>query len=89
MAITWQRPVARRQPLDVLDQQWFDGRTNAQCVLPHIAADSEVLEIACGIGRISRFIAPHLRRLHCADILTKPSRKLNQLGEFHNISLIS
>ena len=81
---------ARRKgvnPLDVLDEQWFDGRTNAQCVLPYICADSDVLEIACGIGRISRFIAPHCRGLHCADILDEALAEARlQLGEFHNIS---
>jgi len=37
-------------PLDVLDQQWFDGRTTAQDVLPYISTESTVLEIACGIA---------------------------------------
>jgi ubiquinone/menaquinone biosynthesis C-methylase UbiE len=81
---------ARRKginPLQVLDEQWFDGRTTAQCVLSHISTDSDVLEIACGIGRVSRFIAPHCRRLHCADILDEALAEAKlQLGEFHNIS---
>lgn len=74
-------------PLDVLDQQWFDGRTTAQSVLPHISANAEVLEIACGIGRVSRFVAPHCRRLHCADILDEALTEARvQLGKFENVS---
>ena len=55
--------------LNVLDEQWHDGRDTATSVLPYLSSDSVVLEIACGIGRVSRFIAPHCRVLHCADIL--------------------
>jgi len=50
--------------LSVLDSQWHDGRSTAECVLPYISPDSLVLEIACGIGRVSRFVAPHCRYLH-------------------------
>jgi len=63
---------ARRQgvnALNVLDQQWHDGQATAQSVLPHLSSTSVVLEIACGFGRVSRFVAPHCRALHCADIL--------------------
>ena len=57
-------------PVAILDEQWFDGRTTAEtCVLPHVSRDSVVLEIACGIGRVSRFLWPHCRDLYCVDIL--------------------
>lgn len=81
---------ARRQkvnPLEILDQQWADGRQTAAVVLPHISKISDVLEIACGIGRVSRFIAPHCGRLHCADILDEALVEARlQLNAFDNIS---
>ena len=81
---------ARRKgvnPVEVLDEQWFDGRTTAAGVLPHISLDSDVLEIACGIGRVSRFVAPHCRHLYCADILDEAlSEARAQLNEFENVS---
>jgi len=63
---------ARRKgvrPVAVLDEQWADGRTTAECVLPYISPTSIVLEIACGIGRVSRFVAPRCHHLYCTDIL--------------------
>lgn len=63
---------ARRQgvnALNVLDEQWHDGHATAQSVLPYLSSTSVVLEIACGIGRVSRFVAPHCGALYCADIL--------------------
>lgn len=81
---------ARRQnvsPLDILDEQWWKGRSTAQVVLPHLTIDSEVLEIACGIGRVSRFVAPCCRRLHCADILDEALAEARlQLNEFQNVT---
>ncbi len=65
---------ARRQKVDalqVLDEQWEDGRRSAERVLPYVARDADVLEIACGIGRVSRFVTPHCGRLYCADILNE------------------
>jgi ubiquinone/menaquinone biosynthesis C-methylase UbiE len=56
-------------PLQLLDEQWADGRTTATCVLPYISEKSRVLEIACGIGRVSRFVAPRCGSLYCTDIL--------------------
>lgn len=73
-------------PVAVLDQQWFDGRTNAMSVLPYLNENSEVLEIACGIGRVGRFVAPHCRQLHCADILDEALAQARiTLGQFKNV----
>jgi ubiquinone/menaquinone biosynthesis C-methylase UbiE len=54
---------------EAIDAGWADPRRMADVVLPHLTPDAIVLEIACGVGRISRFMAPHCRRLYCADIL--------------------
>lgn len=57
-------------PQELLDEQWADGRETAETsVLPHLTPKSDVLEIACGLGRVSRFVAPHCRSLCCTDIL--------------------
>jgi ubiquinone/menaquinone biosynthesis C-methylase UbiE len=81
---------ARRQrvsPLAMLDEQWYDGRITAEAVLPYLSPASDVLEIACGIGRVSRFVAPHCRQLHCADILDEALEAAKtQLAGFNNIS---
>jgi SAM-dependent methyltransferase len=81
---------ARRQgvpPVAVLDEQWADGRESARFVLPHITPASTVLEIACGIGRVARFVAPHCRQLHCADILDEALRQARQtLAGVPNVS---
>lgn len=55
-------------PLELLDLEWFDGKKTAEnCVLPYLTSDSIVLEIACGIGRVSRFVAPRCKYLYCVD----------------------
>lgn len=82
--------AARRgvNPLEVLDEQWFDGRRTAEvCVLPYISKESTVLEIACGIGRVSRFVAPHCKYLYCTDVLEEAlSEVMKNLKHFKNVS---
>lgn len=56
-------------PVAVLDAQWADGRQAAELVRSYLFPGATVLEIACGLGRVSRFVAPHCERLHCSDIL--------------------
>jgi len=74
--------------LEVLDEQWADGETNAErAVLPHVTASSCVLEIACGIGRVSRFVAPHCSSLCCTDILDEALTEARRnLARFANVS---
>ena len=56
-------------PVEVLDDEWAEGRQTAErCVIPYLSSASAVLEIASGIGRVSRFVAPHCARLCCSDI---------------------
>jgi SAM-dependent methyltransferase len=54
---------------EAINRGWADPRQMADVVLPYLAPDAIVLEIACGVGRISRLVAPHCGRLYCADIL--------------------
>jgi len=73
--------------VQLLDEEWYDGRKSAECVRPYVSRDSVVLEIACGIGRVSRFVAPHCRHLSCADILEEALREARRnLAVFDNVS---
>ena len=70
----------------LLDQWWADGRHSAEaCVWPWIDDSSIVLEIACGAGRVSRFVAPRCARLVCTDVidqaLEETARTLAELDE--------
>ena len=74
--------------LDVLDEEWADGLRTADNVLPHVSSNSDVLLNPCGIGRVSRFVAPHCRSLHCTDISKDALREARwNLREFANVSL--
>ena len=70
--------------LELLDEQWFDGRKTATCVLPYLSENSVVLEIACGIGRVSRFVAPHCASLYCTDILEEALQEVTKNLKDHN-----
>jgi ubiquinone/menaquinone biosynthesis C-methylase UbiE len=74
--------------LDVLNAEWFDGeKTATECILPLITKDSIVLEIACGIGRVSKYVAPQCKYLFCADIIVEAIEEAkNNLNQFTNIS---
>jgi ubiquinone/menaquinone biosynthesis C-methylase UbiE len=75
------------RPVAVLDEQWADGQDTAQRVLSYVSSASIVLEIACGIGRVSRFVAPRCGRLYCTDILDEALREAKEtLKGNHNVS---
>ena len=76
----------RVQPVQILDEEWFDGCTTAMCVTPYLAESAQVLEIACGIGRVSRFVAPRCGYLHCTDILDEAlAEARNNLADYPNV----
>ncbi len=56
-------------PAELLDEEWADGHKHAMAVLRYATSDSDALEIACGVGRVSRHVANHCRNLACADII--------------------
>lgn len=74
--------------LDILNEEWFDGqRTAEECVLPYISKDSVILEIACGIGRVSKYVASKCKYLFCADIIEEALEEAkNNLKQYSNIS---
>ena len=73
--------------LEILDEQWYNGRKTAkESVLPYISKNSIVLEIACGIGRVSRYVAPEVKHLHCMDILDEALSEVKKnLRLFNNV----
>ena len=85
-------PIAKARrtgvpPAAILDGQWADGRRPAERVLHYVSKDSIVLEIACGVGRVSRFVAPHCRRLYCTDILEEGLVEARAaLEQYQNVS---
>jgi len=82
-----QARIRNVSPLTLLDAWWYDGATTANIVLPYLNKSSDVLEIACGIGRVSRFIAPRCRHLHCSDILDEAlATARTHLANFPNVS---
>lgn len=76
-------------PLELIDIEWSDGFKTSQCLYPYINKDSTVLEIASGIGRVSRFIAPKCEELYCTDILEDALILLKKnLIKFDNVRYI-
>ena len=60
-----------------------DGRN---CVLPYITSKSIVLEIGCGIGRVSRFMPPRCKDLYCTDVLEEALVQVKKnLENFNNV----
>ncbi len=76
----WHWP--ERQGVDsreLLHKGGVEGKQEADgCVLPFISKNSQVLEIAAGLGRISRFVAPACRQLTCTDIHEQSIQGLRQ-----------
>lgn len=66
---------------------WKAGRKVTPSIVPHVDEDDVVLDFGCGIGRVARFVAPHVRELWCLDassrMLKFASRALSGLNNVH------
>jgi SAM-dependent methyltransferase len=71
--------IAKRSAADARDavlcgfrsEADFDaaGRDDARSlILPFLSADSVVLDVGCGVGRLAKWVSPHCRRLIALDI---------------------
>lgn len=70
----------------LLDEEWYDGKTSSKDVLKHVKKNSVVLEIGCGAGRVSSYVAPHCKKLFCVDILDEALKLAkNELEQFDNV----
>ncbi len=76
----WHWPERRGvDPRELLLKGGVEGKQEAEgYVLPYISKDSHALEIAAGLGRISRFVAPACRQLTCTDIHDQSIQGLRQ-----------
>jgi SAM-dependent methyltransferase len=68
--LSWTESRALWTTIKVKDPQLFDRRSRefAEQLLPFATPDSVVLDIGCGIGRPQRYLAPHVKHIHGADI---------------------
>lgn len=76
--------------IDIVDDEWTSGRHAAEvCVHPYVTPDSKVLEIACGVGRVSVHVAPACLHLTCTDIIDEALRGCKEaLAAQHNVSYL-
>jgi ubiquinone/menaquinone biosynthesis C-methylase UbiE len=72
----------------VLNSEWYDGKKiTEESVLPYLKKDNIVLEIACGIGRVSKYVAPFCKHLICSDIIDQAlAEAKTNLKDFNNVS---
>lgn len=71
-----------------VDDFWQSGASELDMLRPYLAPDGIVLEIGCGIGRITRHVAAHCAELHGIDISEEMIRKAGvNLREFQNVRL--
>jgi len=64
------------------------GRDDADRLRPLVHPESRVLNIGCGIGRVERYLAPHVGALWGVDISGKMiARARLRLAEFPNVRL--
>ncbi len=65
------------------------GQNNAKTILSFINKDSVILDYGCGVGRVAKFLSPHVKQIRAIDI----SREMIKLGkefckECNNIEFI-
>jgi SAM-dependent methyltransferase len=58
----------RLQPDAGVGAAWHGEEFFSAALLPLVDPRSEVLELGCGAGRVSRLVAPHVGRLLCTDV---------------------
>lgn len=74
--------------LDLLDQEWADGEKTVElCLSPWMGPAPVALEIASGLGRVTRHLAPLCAHLTCSDISPRSLEQLRvQMGDRPNLS---
>lgn len=71
--MSWNEQRALWTTIKVRDPELFDRRSRelASQLEPFVTSDSVVLDIGCGIGRPQRYLAPHVKHIHGADISSR------------------
>lgn len=62
------------------EEFWDEGHKEAQVLLPYINEDDTVLDYGCGIGRVAKYIQPHVKEINGIDITPKFRALCNQVG---------
>jgi SAM-dependent methyltransferase len=55
-------------PDAVRGAHWYPDESFVAALLPRLDRDMRVLELGCGVGRVSRQVAPHVGELTCTDV---------------------
>jgi ubiquinone/menaquinone biosynthesis C-methylase UbiE len=78
--------VRQALPGTVRGAAWGPDHTFLDALLPCLTTDADVLEIGCGVGRISRQVAPKVGELVCSDVSGVMIREAKvHLAEFPNV----
>lgn len=70
------------------DEEYFErtGREEADRLLPWVRAESTVLDLGCGMGRIAKYVAPHCATLWAADVSEEMLRfAADRLSDCRNV----
>jgi ubiquinone/menaquinone biosynthesis C-methylase UbiE len=69
------------------DDFWKSGKEIALSLMPYVTEDDVVLDFGCGIGRVAKFMSPHVREVWCVDassrMLKFASKELSDLNNVH------
>ena len=81
--------IRRALPGTVRGAAWSPEEAFLQALVPLLDPDWRVLEIGCGVGRVSRQIAPRVRELVCTDISKVMVREARRnLPHFRNVEVL-
>ena len=47
------------------------GKKEANIILKYVNTNAVVLDLGCGVGRVSKYLAPHVKELHGVDVSEK------------------
>jgi ubiquinone/menaquinone biosynthesis C-methylase UbiE len=82
---------AMDQILNISDPETFEeaGRYDAERLRPHISPTDTVLDLGCGIGRVTRYVAPLCREIWAVDVSETMLRFARErLAELPNVRLL-
>jgi ubiquinone/menaquinone biosynthesis C-methylase UbiE len=76
---TWEAAgITRNLALDAVlrgvyneEEFWEKGRDDAKALRPFVSSNSICLDIGCGIGRVIKFLAPHVKEIHGVDVSSR------------------
>jgi ubiquinone/menaquinone biosynthesis C-methylase UbiE len=82
---------AMDQILNISDPKTFEeaGRSDAERIRPYISRGDAVLDLGCGIGRVTRYVAPLCREIWAVDVSeTMLGFARERLSELRNVRFL-